>query len=154
MARVKVKLHRGMEAYFRKKARDSQKEEYAYLIGVVLSPAVVRVDHFRYPKEFASKSANEVQPTAAAESEIKTWASKRGLIIVGTIHSHPNWDAVLSPDDHKTHMQDCHRITGLCSVNQRKTRVRYWVAESALHCKIEWIDGPRGTPAPNAWRRR
>lgn len=154
MARVKVKLRRGMEAYFRKKARASDKEEYAYLVGEVLSSSIVRVDFFRYPSDFCTKTASEVVPSLDAENEIKAWAEKRGLLIVGTIHSHPNWDAVLSPDDHKTHMQSCHRITGLCSVKDGRTRVRYWVAESALHCKIEWMNEPRGTPAPNAWRRR
>jgi proteasome lid subunit RPN8/RPN11 len=90
-----------------------------------------------------------------AENEIKAWAEKRGRMIVGTIHSHPNWDAVLSPGDHKTHVQACHRITGLCSVLGNKTRVRYWVAESALHCKIEWAnETSKNPPAPNAWRRR
>lgn len=138
MIQVKIKVPRGAEAYFRKLARDSKNETLAYLIGVVKSPTLVVVDAFRYPDEFKEQTPCGVQATNVAEERIQAWATERKQMIVGTIHSHPNWDAVLSPDDHKGHIEQCHRISGVCAVKERRTRVRYWVAESSLACEVQY----------------
>jgi len=138
---LKIKVKRGAEAHFRKQALHSTTEEMAYLIGEVVSPTLVRVDHWRYPDEFKLKDQKNVQATQAAEDRIKVWTEKHKRMIVGTIHSHPNWEAVLSPDDHKGHIEQCHRVSGVCAVRNNRTRVLYWIAESSLPCEVEYIKG-------------
>jgi proteasome lid subunit RPN8/RPN11 len=133
----KVKIKRGAEAHFRKLARNSAKEVIAYLIGEVVSPSLVRVDHWKYPTAFKVQTKGEVQVTQPAENDIKAWADSKKLMIVGTIHSHPQWEAVLSYDDHKGHIEQCHRVSGVCAVRRnRRTRILYWVAESSLPCEV------------------
>ncbi len=135
----KIKIKRGAEAYFRKQALHSSTEEMAYLIGEVVSPTLVRVDYWRYPDEFKIKDRGHVQATQPAEDRIKGWAETHKRMIVGTVHSHPDWEAVLSPDDHRGHIEQCHRISGVCAVRNNRTRVLYWVAESSLPCEVEYL---------------
>lgn len=139
MISPKIKIKRGAELYFRKRARASNTEELAYLMGEVVSPTFVRVDYFRYPSGYKIKTHNNVQDSDASETEAKAWADKHKCRIVGTIHSHPDWEAILSPADHKGHIEECHKISAVCAVRNGRTRVLYWVAESSLPCAVEYV---------------
>lgn len=134
--KCKVRLNKNQLNYFRFKARNSKLEIQAYLIGKVISPELVVVERFVYPKEYATQTTEEVQWWLDDYNLLKQSAEKENLRIIGDIHSHPSWDAVMSFQDYQAHIEDGHRICGLCSVNNKKTRVRFWIAESSLPCEI------------------
>jgi proteasome lid subunit RPN8/RPN11 len=133
-----VKLHRSQLDYFRRLARNTTKEVHAFLVGTIVSPQLVRIEHFAY-SQYEEQTPCSVTPTAADQKKIEQWTLENDMKVVGTIHSHPNWDAVLSPDDYKGHIEEAHRISGVCSTQARKTRVRFWLAESSLPCKVEYL---------------
>lgn len=135
---MKVKLRKGQLAHFRTKARSNPKEIYAYLVGTVDTANVVTIERFAYP-ELATQTANEVAPTIEGFEKIEAAATKDGFRIVGSIHSHPNWWPVMSRADHESHITEGHRISGVCGVMARRTKVYFWLAESSLPCKIEYI---------------
>ena len=125
--------------YFRKQARDSKKETLAYFLGEVISPELAIVKRLYYPKTFSLQTACAV--AAAEEERIKVYAlaESLNLRIIGTIHSHPDWVPILSPTDYKEHIKMGDRLSAVVGVNGRKTRVYFWVAESALPLKIEYV---------------
>jgi proteasome lid subunit RPN8/RPN11 len=97
------------------------------------------VDEFHYTKKYFSQSACEVRWFDDAYQEVKQAAESRGKSIVGDCHSHPEWDAVLSPTDYREHIKAGYRIAGVCSVKNGRTRLRFWVAESALPLRVEYV---------------
>lgn len=136
--RAKVRVRKAQLDYFRAKARDTNLEIHAYLIGEVVSPSLTVIDEFAYPKEYETQTESCVRWYQDEYDKVKRSAEERGKRIVGDIHSHPNWDAVMSPTDYRSHIEEGHRVCGLCSTWKRKTRVRFWIAESALPCEIEY----------------
>ena len=133
-----VRIKKTQLDYFRALARENPKEIQALLVGTVVNPDLIVVSRIVYPKEYACQTTGSVAWLIAEYDKVAADAAKDDLRIVGTIHSHPNWDAVLSPDDHKGHISEGHRVSGICSIMGRKTRVRFWLAESALPCRIEY----------------
>jgi proteasome lid subunit RPN8/RPN11 len=137
--KCKVRIRKNALNYFRKLARESQPLEIqAYLIGKVINPELVVVTDIRYTKEYAEQTTSTVGWWLKDFEEVKREAEERGCRIVGDIHSHPNWDAVLSPSDYKSQIESGFRVCGICSTIDRKTRVRFWIAESSLPCDIEY----------------
>jgi proteasome lid subunit RPN8/RPN11 len=136
--RAKVRIKKSQLDYFRAKARETNLEIQALLIGEVVSPELTVVEQFVYPTEYAIQKPNEVSWYQDEWNLVKRSAEERGKRVVGDIHSHPNWDAVLSPNDYRAHIEEGLRICGICSTQGRKTRVRFWIAESALPCAIEY----------------
>lgn len=137
MSRVKVKVDKHQLAYFRKLARESPLEVHAYLVGEVVSPTYVRIDKFIYPKDgYFIQTTGSVQWRPDELFKLRQSLLKDGYLIVGDIHSHPQWDAVMSPADYSGAITDGLRICGICSVYNKKTRVRFWVPDSALSCEI------------------
>ena len=135
-----VRVNKNQAAYFRMKARTaSGLEIQAYLVGYVVSPTLTVIEEFHYPKKYAVQTTGEVRWWLDEYALLKASAEAQGKRIVGDCHSHPDWDAVLSPSDYKSHIADGHRITGLCSVMNGKTRLRFWIAESALPVTIEYV---------------
>lgn len=139
----KVKLNKHQLDYFRRKARESKYEILAYLIGRVVSQRLTVVEKFEYTNDYEVQDSGHVKWKDNEYAKIKADAEADGLRVLGDIHTHPDWDAVLSPRDYKTHIEEGSRITGICSVIGNKTRVRFWLAESSLPCEIEYIDGVR-----------
>jgi proteasome lid subunit RPN8/RPN11 len=136
--RAKVRIKKSQLNYFRSKARDTNLEIQALLIGEVVSPELTVVESFAYPKKYHTQTPNTVTWFQDEWDAVKRSAEERGKRIVGDIHSHPRWDAVLSPSDYKSHIEEGMRICGIVSTMGRKTRVRFWIAESALNCELEW----------------
>lgn len=138
-----VRVKRGQAAYFRKLAlREAAKsgiEIQAYLVGHVVSPTLTIVEEFHYPNAYHTQTTEEVAWFWDEYEKVKAAAEAKGKRIVGDAHSHPNWDAVLSPKDYASHLQDGYRIAGICSIDKGRTRLRFWVAESALPLKIEYV---------------
>ena len=134
----KIKLKAAQLNYFRRLARKADKEILALLVGEVTSPTITRVDYFWYPL-YAEQTKTCVSVDNASFLEFKKKAEALNLKIVGTIHSHGNWVPILSPTDYKGHVSDGDRISGIVGVNKSRTRVYFWIAESALPLRIEYI---------------
>lgn len=143
---IKVRLSKGQLDYCRKLSRESANEIQAFLIGEVVSPNLIVIDEFVYPKKYALQRPNTCGWYLDEYQEVKAKAEERGRRVVGFIHSHPEWDAVVSPDDYKICITDMHRVCGIVSIYSGKTRVRFWVMDSALPCEIVYAKNPR-TPA-------
>ena len=133
---TKVKLKKGALDYFRQLARKTPLEIHAYLIGEIVSPTLVVVDKFAYPKRYEVQTPANVGWFGEDFIALKNRVEQAGKRIVGDIHSHPEWDAVMSPDDHRGAIIDALRVCGICSVYGGKTRVRFWVPESSLPCEL------------------
>ena len=138
----KVRVSKYALDYFRKLARKTPLEIQAYLVGKVISPELVIVSSFKYPERYSDQTTNSVNWYLDEFEEVKKIAEEQGNRIVGDIHSHPSWDAVLSPTDYKAHVQSGFRISGICSTMTNRTgihtRVRFWIAESCLPLEIEY----------------
>ena len=127
-----VKLKRGQLSYFRKLARESHYEVLAYLIGEVVSPTLTVIDSFEYTNIYAKQSENCVSWYQADYDRVKEKAEEVGKRIVGFIHSHPQWDAVMSEADHDICISEGYRVCGIVSVHGNKTRARLWGTDSAI----------------------
>lgn len=135
---VTVRLKKGALQYFRSLARKNPREIHAYLVGKNVSPSTIRVDHFVYT-ELCEQTSCSVQPSEKAQKELAHWTIDNGLQIVGTIHSHPSWYPILSPMDHRGHVEEGHRISGVCSILNDRTKVYFWTSDSSLPAKITYV---------------
>ena len=135
---TKVRVKQGALNHFRKKARESYPLEiHAYLLGNVKSITEVEITDFRYPQSYNIQTGNNVQWTADEFSKLKERATESNKVIIGDIHSHPNWDAVMSEQDYKACILDSLVVCGICSLTKDKnTRVRFWTPTSSLPCEI------------------
>ncbi len=133
----KVKVKKGALDYFRKLARQSFPYEIqAYLIGKINSIDEVEIVSFAYTKKYSIQTKGTVAWYVEDYNLLKENAENAGYKILGDIHTHPSWDAVLSPADYKISVLEQQVICGICSVNDKKTRVRFWTPASALPCRI------------------
>jgi len=127
-----VKLRKGQLCYFRKLARNSHYEILAYLVGEVVSPTLTVIDSFEYTDAYASQSENSVSWYQDDYDRVKKKAESSGKRIVGFIHSHPQWDSVMSGVDHSICISEGYRICGIVSVYGNKTRARFWGTETPV----------------------
>jgi len=134
-----VKIKKSQLDYFRKLARNSTKEIQALFVGEVVNPELIKIHSIVHPKVYAEQTYSSVCWDGEEYAKVAEKAARDGFRIVGHIHSHPNWDAVLSPNDHQIHLEEGYRVSALCSTQGRKTRVRFWLAESSLPCNIECV---------------
>lgn len=132
----KVRVNKNSLDYFRRLARNSPLEIEAYLLGEIISPNLTVIDTFCYPRRYATQTTGSVQWYVSDWEKVRDLADRTGKSIVGSIHSHPEWDAVLSEDDHTGQIKEGLRILGICSVIDNKTRVRFWLNDSSLPCEI------------------
>jgi proteasome lid subunit RPN8/RPN11 len=138
-----VRVKRAQANYFRKvaldEARRSGKEIQAYLVGRVVSPQLAVVESFHYPRQYAVQTTNAVQWYHDEHERVEKAAEAAGNRIIGDAHSHPDWDSVLSPTDYQSHIKEGFRIAGICSIYNGRTRLRFWIAESALPLSVEYV---------------
>lgn len=133
----KVRVKKGALNHFRKRAREVfPLEIHAYLLGNIKSIDTIEIVEFCYPKVYQVQTTGEVQWSAEEYVALKEEAENKQLKIVGDIHSHPKWDAVMSPSDYKGCILDGLSVCGICSVYGNKTRVRFWTPTSSLPCEI------------------
>jgi proteasome lid subunit RPN8/RPN11 len=135
----KVRVKKSQLDYFRRLARQSEFEIQAYLVGYVASPTLTIVDSFAYTKEYAVQTSSRVGWSYSEYNRVSQEAEKQGRRIIGSIHSHPHWDAVMSEDDYVMCVTDGSRLCGICSTGNepgKRTRVRFWLLDSPLPCEI------------------
>jgi len=138
MTKIRVKL--GQMNYFRARARSAAPLEIqAYLIGVVTSPELTIVRAFAYARQYEKQETGTVSWTNEEFERVKKSAEKGGMVVVGDIHSHPNYWPVLSPHDHAMHIVAQHRVSGVYAFMERKSTVCFWSHDSALPMGIEYV---------------
>jgi proteasome lid subunit RPN8/RPN11 len=147
--RVKLKVREGQLVHFRRKARDSRFEILAYLVGEVVSPDLTVIDSIEYAPEYADQTKSMVSWYVRDYETVKQRAEERGKRIIGFIHSHPQWDSVMSADDYNVCIANGYRVCGIVSTHGRSTRVRFWVMDSPLPCRIIHAEKKA---APNAYQ--
>lgn len=137
----KVRVKKGALNHFRKLAREAYPLEIqAYLAGTITSLDTVEITDFLYTSKYKLQNNNEVAWDDDEFHKVKDKIENEGKRILGDIHTHPNWDAVLSETDYESSVTQQLVICGICSVDKgKKTRVRFWTPTSCLHCKIIYI---------------
>lgn len=142
-----VRLKKGSLDYFKRKAKATPNEIQAYLIGEAVTPNLTIIDSFEYPhsKQYASSTPEECSWYTEDYLKVQKKADAREKRIVGFIHSHPEWDSVPSPADYDIMVTEGYRVCGICSVNNGKTRTRFWVMDSPLNCEIEYVEDERAS---------
>lgn len=132
-----VFLRRGQLNWFRKKARNSPNEVFAYLVGRVINASAVEVHYFAYPTiDFASPG--EIHTNHQSDQDIYAEAEAEGLRVCGSIHSHPNWCPVMSGTDYEGFAAG-ERVVGIVEVAGRKTRVVFWSQGTPLPCAVKYF---------------
>lgn len=150
--RSKIRLHKSHLDHFRRLAKNSALEIQAYLIGEVVSPDLTVVESFAYTKEYAEQTDSSVAWYKADYENLRHAAEERGKRVVGQIHSHPEWDAVMSSRDYAICTIDGSRVCGIVSVNAGKTLPRFWTTDSPLPCEIVYAKtkaAPRRAQKPD-----
>lgn len=132
-----VQISKGQLDHFRRKARSTPNEIYALLVGTTPHRNVVEVEKFVYPElVYSSPSGLECSGKVWAAIVEAAWAEKK--LVVGSIHSHPNWAPVMSPNDLFYHKQAGDKISGIVEVTNRRTRVVFWQQHSPLPCTLKY----------------
>jgi proteasome lid subunit RPN8/RPN11 len=136
----RVKVRKGALDYFRKLSRQSYPLEIqAFLIGKVNSVDEIEITRFVYPKNYHTQTHCEVCWNDDEFTELKEKVLKNGERIVGDCHTHPDYEPILSSVDYQGFITEGLLVCGVVSVNNNKTRVRFWTASSALPCKIHLV---------------
>jgi proteasome lid subunit RPN8/RPN11 len=132
-----VTLHRGQLKYFRAKARKAYpKEILAVLVGRQVHSGLIEVHRFYYPLLKVSTD-QEVK----TEYFVSDFIDKdEGLKVVGDIHSHPNYPAVMSPSDHQCHRKGDNKISAILEVPKvGKSRLIIWRDGTPLPCELDFF---------------
>lgn len=133
----KVQVRQGALNYFRKLARQEAPYEIeAYMFGKVVSVDVVKITGLAYTKEYGRQERGAVCWFEEDLENLKNKVEKNGDTVLGSLHSHPAWDSVMSPADYRAIVTRQFPLCGICSVNKKRTRVRFWTPTSALPCEI------------------
>lgn len=132
-----VQISRGQLKWFRTKARSSPDEIYAVLVGRVITPTKVVVTRFHYP-DINDSAKGFVDPNLESCAEIEEEAKSDGLRVLGSIHSHPDWLPIMSPNDIRSHVENKDLISGIVEVSKGRTRVVFWRHDSSLPCELTY----------------
>lgn len=133
----KVLVNENALNYFRKLARQSfPLEIQAFIAGKVISIDQVEITDFLYTDNYAKQTIGEVCWYVDDYNKAKEKIEAKGYTILGEIHSHPNADTLMSPSDYNASVTQQFVISGICSVNKNKTKVRFWTPTSSLACRI------------------
>ena len=111
----------------------------AYLIGEVVSPTLTVVKRFVYTKDYFEQTPTSISWSVDEYDRVKKEAEEEGLVIVGSLHSHPNFFPVLSSTDCKTHVTEQVRVSGVYGFIGKKGMVCFWVSESFQPLKKEYV---------------
>lgn len=138
--RRRVRIKKGQLDYFRRLAKKTDNEIQAYLVGKIVSPELVVIEYLAYTKQYHTQTPDNVRWYQVDVDDLKKKAEEDGFVILGDIHSHPNYWPVLSELDHKNHIVEGKRITGICATMCKKSVVYFWFSDSSLPCEIEYVE--------------
>lgn len=133
-----VYVSKSQLAYFRGKARKTKNEIYGMLLGTRKSANSVHVKHIIYPR-LAVSDPFTCCPDAESYIVIQSEANRDGLIVLGSIHSHPGAPAYMSPGDLKSHLLEGDIISGIVEIVAGRTRVSFWQHNTPVPAEIEYL---------------
>ena len=133
-----VRLKKHHLQYFRNKARQTPNEIYAFLIGTRISPTLIQIERFRYPKLTMSTPALVVADVDS-EVEIEDIAKLNNYTIVGSLHSHPNYITPMSDCDLSTLKNSSHTVSGVLGIIGDKTFITFWCRDTPLPATIQFF---------------
>jgi proteasome lid subunit RPN8/RPN11 len=137
----KIRVDKHQLEYFKRVARKNDpKEILAFLIGKVVSPTLTVVEQFIYIQHYLKQTSEALEWSYDEYERAAKIATEKGLSIVGSIHSHPNYWPILSETDHKDHIVTQNRITGIYAFMGKKGKVCFWVVDSALPLKVQYAE--------------
>ncbi len=136
-----IRIHRGRKAYFVKKAKQCYPNEIlAYLIGKQVHSGLIEVHWFYYP-ELLISNYYELETTSEAPVAAQEYADKKQMVIVGDIHTHPDYPPIMSKTDHHNHKVTENKITAILEVPQSgRTRLAIWRDKTPRPCDVEYFD--------------
>ncbi len=135
-----IRVRKSQLAYFGRYAHAAAPLEVsAYLVGVAVSPELTVVNYFAYTRKYHRQGPEDIEWTDAEFKRVKRLGEKRGLAVLGDIHSHPDYWPVLSPTDHSNHITAQHRDSAVFAWIGRKSVACFWTADSALPLQIEYL---------------
>jgi proteasome lid subunit RPN8/RPN11 len=134
-----VRICRSRKAYFCRKARQCYPNEtFAYLIGRQIHNGLIEVHWFYYP-ELVKSTPQELETTAEAPAEAEKFAKEQDMVVVGDIHTHPDYPPIMSGRDHLDHKKNENKITAILEVPKNgRTKLAVW-RNSPLSCDIEYF---------------
>jgi len=130
-----IRIRKHHLSYFRRKAARSNNEVFAMLLGRRISPSLIEVDFFKYPK-LERSTPSEVWADMYSFGLIEEDAKDDGLHIVADIHSHVNYPPVLSPCDYSDLKGSKCTLSGVVSVIGGRTWVNFWERDKSLPVSI------------------
>jgi proteasome lid subunit RPN8/RPN11 len=140
---MEVRVHRNQLNWFRRKARKYYPNEIAaYLLGKRIHTGLVEVYRFVYP-HLEISTPGECKIAAEEAERFYEFAKEDGLVVLGTIHSHPNYLPVMSACDLQNHKACEDVISGIVEIpkpgNEAIARVVFWRHNSSLPCKLKYF---------------
>lgn len=135
-----VRIHKTRMAYFRRKARKCYPNEIlSYLIGRQVHKGLIEVEYLYHPK-MAVSTPQELAIDVGEDEKANEFAKSKGLVVVGDIHTHPDWPPVMSGQDHHDHKVCLNKISAILSVPQKgRTHLVIWRDGTPLPCKLEYF---------------
>lgn len=134
---TKVQIKKSKLDYFRKMARKSYPLEIqSYLLGNIKSIDLIEITDIIYTDNYYLQTQSEVSWFAEEFDKVKLKAESENKTVIGDLHTHPDYESVMSKTDYVGTITQGFSIAGICSVYNNKTRVRFWNPNSALPCKV------------------
>jgi proteasome lid subunit RPN8/RPN11 len=127
-------------AYFRRKARQCYPNEIlAYLIGRQVNRGLIEV-HYLYHPKLEHSSSIALKEADGEGYKAEQFAKDKSLVVVGDVHTHPDWPPVMSETDHHDHKLCLNKISAILSVPHKgRTHLVIWRDGTPLPCKIEYF---------------
>lgn len=135
-----VRIHGSRKAYFVKKARQCYPNEtLAYLVGKQVHNGLIEVHWFYYP-ELVIATYDALETTDEAPAEAELFAKEKNMVIVGDIHTHPDYPPIMSKTDHHDHRCNENKITAILEVPETgRTRLAIWRDKTPRPCDVEYF---------------
>lgn len=137
-----IRLKKHHLSYFKAKAKGCPNEIYAALLGKRISPHIIEVEKFFYPKLTVSKPG-ELFVDKKSFNQICFIAKEKGLKLIADLHSHPEYIPILSYRDFQDLKEGTCVISGIVGILGKKVFVNFWEKGSSLPCRIEYINVKR-----------
>jgi proteasome lid subunit RPN8/RPN11 len=134
---TRVQIKKSKLDYFRKMARKNYPLEIqTYLLGNIKSIDLIEITDIVYTKKYHVQTKSSVVWFEEDFEKVIIKSETVGKMILGDLHTHPDYESVMSNTDYVGTIKQGFSIAGICSVYGNKTRVRFWTPTSALPLKL------------------